>query len=128
MKPNQKMKSGLQYGRALVNSGISGLRSGMDSHLQGQPVCEALSDSARGALGLAAIGTCAALVGSYLSGKRNRRTKAVGYGVVGSTIGFILGLTWKTRELTGCMGRSALKEMGTVRDQHWLSTHPIDYA
>ena len=77
---------------------------------------------------MAAIGTCAALIGSCFSGRRNRNAKAVGYGVAGSTIGFILGLTWKTRELTGCMGRSALKEMGTVRDQHWLSTHPIDYA
>jgi hypothetical protein len=43
-------------------------------------------------------------------------------------IGLIVGLAWKTRELTASMGRSALKEMGTVRDQHWLQNHPIDYA
>ena len=125
MKPDGRVKSRLQYGRELVNSGLSGLRSGRESHLQGQPLSEALTDSARGALGLAAIGTCAALVGSYFSGRRNRSAKAVGYGVAGSAIGFILGLTWKTRELTACMGRSALKEMGTVRDQHWLQ-HPSD--
>ena len=128
MKPDGKMKSRLQYGRALVNSGISGLRNGRDSHLRGQPLCDALTGSARGALGLAAIGTCAALIGSCFSGRRNRSAKAVGYGVAGSAIGFLLGLSWKTRDLTACMGRSALKEMGTVRDQHWLQTHPIDYA
>ena len=128
MKPQKRVTSGLRYGRELVNSGLSGLRTGRESHLQGQPLSEALTDSARGALGLAAIGTCAALVGSCLSGQRNRRTKTVGYGVAGSVIGFIIGLTWKTRELTASMGRSALKEMGTVRDEHWLRTHPIDYA
>ena len=73
MKPDGKMKSRLQYGRALVNSGISGLRNGRDSHLHGQPLSEALTDSARGALGLAAIGTCAALIGSCFSGRRNRK-------------------------------------------------------
>jgi hypothetical protein len=128
MKPNEKVKDRLQYGRALVNSGLSGLRNGRDSHLQGQPLSEVLTTSSRGALGLAAIGTCAALIGSCFSGRRHRSAKAVGFGVAGSAIGFILGLTWKTRELTACMGRSAMKEMGAVRDEHWLRSHPIDYA
>jgi hypothetical protein len=127
MEPEGKIKSGLQYGRALVNSGMSGLRSGRDTHLHGQPLCSVLSESARGAIGLAAIGTCAALFGSCFS-RRDRRAKAVGYGVAGSVIGLVVGLAWKTRELTACMGRSALKEMGTVRDEHWLQNHPIDYA
>jgi hypothetical protein len=26
------------------------------------------------------------------------------------------------------MGRTSLKQMGAVRDQHWLERHPIDYA
>ncbi len=128
MEPHGKVKNGLQYGRALVNSGLSGLRNGRDSHLHGQPLSDVMTDSARGALGLAAIGTCAALLGSCFSGRRNRSTKAVGFGVAGSLIGFVLGLSWTTRELTASMGRSALKEMGTVRDEHWLQTHPIDYA
>jgi hypothetical protein len=128
MKPEDRMKSGLQYGRALVNSGLSGLRNGRDSHLHGQPLSDILTGSARGALGLAAIGTCAALLGSCVSGRRNRSAKAVGFGVVGSVIGLAVGLAWKTRELTASMGRCALKEMGAVRDEHWLQTHPIDYA
>src|SRR5271167_4002316 len=99
MKPDGRVRSRLQYGRKLVNSGLSGLRSGRDSHLQGQPFSEALTDSARGALGLAAIGTCAALVGSYFSGRTHRRAKAVGFGVMGSVIGLAVGLAWKTREL-----------------------------
>ncbi len=128
MKPDTKFKNGLQYGRALVNSGLTGLRSGCDEHLQGQPLSGVLGDSARGAIGLAAIGTCAALVGSCFSGRRHRSVKTVGFGVMGSVIGLAIGLAWKTRELTGSMGRSALKQIGTVRDEHWLETHPIDYA
>ena len=128
MEPNGKVRNGLQYGRALVNSGLSGLRNGRDSHLHGQPLSDVMTGSARGALGLAAVGTCAALIGSCFSGRRNRSAKAVGFGVAGSLIGFVLGLSWTTRELTASMGRSALKEMGTVRDEHWLQTHPIDYA
>ena len=127
MNPDEKVKSSLHYGRALVNSGLSGLRNGRDSHLHGQPLSGALTESARGAIGLAAIGTCAALIGSYFA-DRDRRARAVGYGVAGSVIGLIVGLAWKTRELTASMGRSALKEMGTVRDEHWLQNHPIDYA
>ena len=128
MRPSEKVKSRVQYGRALVNSGLSGLRTGRDSHLNGQPLSDALGKSARGALGLAAIGTCAALVGSCFSGRTHRRAKAVGFGVIGSVIGLTVGLAWKTRELTASMGRCALKEMGTARDEHWLQNHPIDYA
>ncbi len=127
MEPDGKIRGELQYGRELLNSGLSGLRRGRDSHLHGQPLSGVLSESARGAIGLAAIGTCAALFGSCFS-RRDRRAKVVGYGVAGSVIGLLVGLAWKTRELTACMGRSALKEMSTVRDEHWLQNHPIDYA
>ena len=127
MNRDGKVKSGLHYGRDLVNSGLAGLRNGRDSHLHGQPLSGALTGSARGALGLAAIGTCAALIGSCFA-DRDRKAKAVGYGVAGTVIGLLVGLAWKTRELTRSMGRSALKEMGTVRDEHWLQRHPIDYA
>ena len=128
MRPSEKVKSGVQYGRTLVNSGLSGLRNGRDSHLHGQPLSDALSKSARGALGLAAIGTCAALMGSCFAGRTHRKAKTVGFGVMGSVIGLAVGLAWKTRELTASMGRSALKEMGVARDEHWLQKHPIDYA
>jgi len=128
MEPEGKIRRRLHYGRELFNSGLSGLRNGRVAHLQRQPLYGVLSESARGALGLAAIGACAALAGSCLSGRRDRSAKAVGYGVAGGLVGMLLALGWKTRELTACMGRSALKEMGAVRDQRWLENHPIDYA
>jgi len=128
MQSDSRKKSGLQYSRALVNSGLTGLRNGRDAHLHGQPLSGVLTDSARGALGLAAIGTCAALLGSCFSRRPNRSVKAAGFGVVGSVIGLAVGLAWKTRSLTASMGRCAWREMGAVRDEHWLQNHPIDYA
>jgi hypothetical protein len=122
MQPEGKMRNRLQYGRALVNSGLSGLRNGRVAHLQRQPLYGVLNESARGALGLAAIGTCAALLGSCVAARRSRSAKAVGYGVAGSIIGLAVGLAWKTRELTASMGRSALKEMSNVRAQSGTNT------
>ena len=54
--------------------------------------------------------------------------KTVACGLVGSAIGFVAGFAWKTRDLTEGMAHSAAKQMGVVRDQHWLERHPIDYA
>jgi hypothetical protein len=48
--------------------------------------------------------------------------------VAGGAIGFAAGFTWKTRDLTASMARSAMKEMGTVRDEHWIEKHPVDYG
>jgi hypothetical protein len=112
-------KTKLHYGRALVHSGLSGLRSGRDSQLEGRRLSAALS--------LAALGACAGLLGFHRHDRRSI-SRTVVFVVAGSAIGFAAGFTWKTRNLTASMARSAMKEMGTVRDEHWIEKHPIDYA
>jgi len=47
---------------------------------------------------------------------------------MGSAIGFGLGLAWKSRGLTESIASSSLHSIGKVRDEHWLESHPIDYA
>jgi hypothetical protein len=76
------------------------------------------------------------LVGAYIGalgaalGTRRRRA----YGVVmisttlGAVIGFTTGMAWGTRRLTGGIVQGAKKNIGAVRDAHWLERHPIDYA
>lgn len=128
MKPDGHSTAYLRYGRTLVKSGVAGLRSGRESHLHGQPLSEVLSESARASLSLATIGACAGLLRICVSGRRGRFPKTLAWSVVGSAIGFCAGFAWQTRELTASMGRSSLKQMGAVRDQHWLERHPIDYA
>jgi hypothetical protein len=127
MKPDGSSRTYLHYGRTLVKSGVAGLRSGRESHLNGQPLSAVLTQSARASLSLATVGACVGLLRFYVSGRR-RLPKTVAWSVIGSAIGFCAGFAWKTRELTASMGRSSLKQIGAVRDEHWLERHPIDYA
>jgi hypothetical protein len=128
MKPDRAATTYLRYGRTLVKSGVSGLRSGRECHLNGQPLSEVLTQSARASLSLATIGACVGLLRFYASGHRGRVLKTIAWSAIGSAVGFCAGFAWKTRELTASMGRSSLKQMGVVRDEHWLERHPIDYA
>jgi hypothetical protein len=37
-------------------------------------------------------------------------------------------MAWKSRHLSASVAGSAMKNIGKVRDQQWLTKHPIDYA
>jgi hypothetical protein len=128
MKPDETVRNRFDYAKDLVESGVSGLRSGRDSHLNGQPLSTVLSQSARRSLAMALIGASAGLLELSSKNRRNRAAKAVALAVVGSAIGFLAGLAWQTRGLTGNMLRSASKQVGAVRDEQWLERNPIDYA
>ncbi len=104
------------------------MRSGRESYLHGQPLSEALTGSARASLGMAAVGACAGLLQLYLTRRRGTVPRTVASGMFGGAIGFCVGFTWRNRGLTASMARSALRQVGLVRDQHWLQRHPIDYA
>jgi hypothetical protein len=128
MKADRSSSKYFRYGRTLVQSGVSGLRNGRETHLNGKPLSSVLTQSARASISLATIGACAGLLRLYVSDRRGRVPKTVAWSVIGSAIGFCAGFAWKTRDLTASMGRSSLKQMRVVRDEHWLERHPIDYA
>ncbi len=125
---NAQVESQLRYGRELVKSGMSGLTSGRDAHLNGRALSDVLAESARASLGIATLGACAGLLRYYLPARRGRLAKTIACGLLGAAFGFLAGFGWKTRALAESMTRSAAKQMSTVRDQHWLELHPIDYA
>ncbi len=122
------MKQSIRYGRRLVASGLSGLRSARRAQMDEQRLAEALTQSACASLALAAIGTCAGLLRSYLRGRRGQLTRTAAYGVAGGAIGFCAAFIWKTRDVSDSMARSALKNMRGVRDERWLQRHPINYG
>jgi hypothetical protein len=128
MRSDRAVDSYLRYGRSLANSGAAGMRSGRDAYLDGKPLGAVLTQKARASLGLAAIGACAGLLQCLVSGRDRRIPKSILLGAVGSAVGFIAGFSWKTRDLTRSMVQGAAKNMGSVRDGHWLERHPIDYA
>ena len=128
MRAQDSIGSQIRYGRELVKSGVDGLSNGRDAHLNGRPLSDVLGQSARASLGLATLGACAGLLRYYLPARRARLAKTLACGLLGGAFGFLAGFGWKTRELAESMTRSAARQMGTVRDQHWLDRHPIDYA
>lgn len=123
------VKSSLDYGRKLVDSGIEGARSSRDTSLGAKPVAMVLSRSARDSWGPAVIGASIGVLSAYLQRKhRHARAVAMGYTLLGAVVGFGTGMAWGTRRLTGTVVRGAKKGIDAVRDEHWLERHPINYA
>jgi hypothetical protein len=123
-------KSSVDYGRKLVNSAVEGARDGEDEFLdvQEEALAPYLGESARHAIRPAVIGAglgvLAACVGS---GQRSGARIVVG-GLLGGALGFGAGLLWDSRQLTASVTSGAWKSINKTRDEHWLETHPIDYA
>ena len=121
-------RSSADYGRELLHSGIDGARSGREAFLQGESLTPFLGDSVRSALMPAALGACIGLLGSCPGQRQKSIGRALAFGLLGSAIGLGAGVAWESRRLTASATRSALRGMGRVRDEHWLTRHPIDYA
>ncbi|HUB79867.1 MAG TPA: hypothetical protein VMB03_13765 [Bryobacteraceae bacterium] len=64
---------------------------------------------------------------SRLGKRSTASTVAIG-ALIGSVVGFGAGIAWESRQFTGAVARTAKREIGAVRDAHWLERHPIDYA
>jgi hypothetical protein len=68
------------------------------------------------------------VLSSYPGYREKSITRALVYGLLGGAIGLGAGLAWESRRLTASVAGGALRNIGRVRDEHWLSKHPIDYA
>jgi hypothetical protein len=128
MRTKRGFSEYVRSGRAVLESGISGLSRGEDSYLQGQPLSAVLAAPARNSLRIGLIGACIGLLRLSREPRSKRLVKGIFYGTVGSAIGFCAGFIWNTRQLTGTMARSALHQVDNTRDNLWLERHPIDYA
>jgi hypothetical protein len=122
------VKSNVDYGRRLVDSGIDGARTGQEEFLDGKPLTPFLGESVKSALVPAAIGVCVGVLAGYPIWKKKSTGVTVAYGLLGGAIGLTTGLAWKSRHLSASVAGSAMRNIGKVRDEEWLSKHPIDYA
>jgi hypothetical protein len=120
-------QSEVEYGRKVLHSGLAGARSGREAFLNGRPLTPFVNEAVRNASVPAAVG---ALLGVLVSQPRDRQAacKAIGFAILGGTIGLGLGMAWQSRGLTASVTGAALGSIGKVRDEHWLERHPIDYA
>jgi len=128
MNFSQWKKSNADYGRKLLNSGLEGARSGREAFLSGRPQAPFLNESARHAVTAAAIGTGIGLLGSFSAIRHKSPGRAVAFGVLGGVLGLGAGVAWENRCLGASVVSGALRNIGRVRDEHWLEKNPIDYA
>jgi hypothetical protein len=128
MESRGSLGCNLMYSRSLIDSGISGLRSGCESYLKGRSLPGVLGDPACHSLAFAALGAIAGLIPLFSGTRRGRTQKSLAYGAVGCAIGFSAGFAWQTRQLTSSMARGAMKKIAATNDERWLERHPIDYA
>jgi hypothetical protein len=124
----QWSSSSLHYGRELLDSGLEGARSGEQAFLAGARLSPYLKRSARVAVAPAALGACLGFLGSHPGSRHKSAARAFACGVLGCMVGFGAGIAWDNRRLAASIASSARKNIGKVRDQHWLDRHPIDYA
>ena len=128
MTLRQWSSSNLHYGRKLLDSGLQGARSGEKAFLHGARLTPYLDRSVRIALAPAALGACLGLIGSHPGCRRRSAGRAFTYGVLGCVVGFGAGVAWRSRGLAASVASGAMRNIGRVRDEHWLERHPIDYA
>ena len=121
-------ESEVEYGRNVLNSGLAGARSGREAFLHGRPLTPFLGDAVRNASTPAAAGAVLGILGSFPGDHPRSAKRAVAFGLLGWAIGLGVGIAWQSRAFTFCVAHGALRNMGRVRDEHWLERHPIDYA
>jgi hypothetical protein len=121
-------ESEVAYGRKVLTSGLAGARSGRKAFLNGKPLTPFLERIVRDASAPAALGAFVGLLGSFPGRDHKSAKRALVFGCLGWAIGLGMGIAWQTRGLTACAANGALKNIGRTRDEHWLETHPIDYA
>jgi len=121
-------KMNAEYGRELLHSGIEGARSGGEAFLNGESFAPFFGESVRSALKPAALGACLGVLGSYSGYREKSISRALACGLLGGAIGLGAGVAWESRRLSASIADGALKNIGRVRDEHWLTKHPIDYA
>jgi hypothetical protein len=121
-------KSEVDYGRKVLSSGLEGARCGREAFLNGRSLTPLLSESVRNALKPAALGACIGVLAAYPGNRHKSIGRVLAFGLVGSAIGMIAGVAWENRSLVTSAAGEAARNIGRVRDEHWLEEHPIDYA
>jgi hypothetical protein len=123
------VKSNVDYGRRLVESGMAGAECAGKEFLHKEPLCPFLGESARKAL---KFSTAAACLGTGLAfvtkAHRKKALDTVAFAIAGAAFGFAAGVTWESRRFLASMTRQAIKDVNATRDEHWLEKNPIDYA
>jgi hypothetical protein len=128
MKVGEWSKSTADYSKQLLHVGREGAALGRELYLHGEHLGAFFNHSARTALKPAVLGAFIGLLTAYPAHRERLARRAVACGLLGCAVGFAGAVAWQSRRLAGSIASGAMKNIERVRDEHWLKTHPIDYA
>ncbi|MGJ5818975.1 hypothetical protein [Paludibaculum fermentans] len=128
MKLGSWVKSNIEYGRDLVESGLEGASTVRKASFGDDEIAGEFSRAAEESLLPALIGACIGAAAGYITDDRKAGRGALIGGVVGGAIGFTGGLAWGSRRVTGALAGGAMKKINAARDEHWLEKHPVVYG
>src|SRR5215831_13867053 len=120
--------SSVDYGRRLVNSGFNGAKNGSSEFLKGKPIAAVMTNSARGAVCPAVLGTLVGVVSGALGTGKRSLSRSLIFGFAGCAVGFAAGVAWKNRQLAAHVAQGAARSIGRVRQEHWMEQNSIAYA
>jgi hypothetical protein len=126
MRIPASLKSEFTYSRKLFEAGLNAASVGDGA--QNETLAREFTRAARAAWAPAAVGVAVGVLGVCLVAKSRSGRGALVGGLLGGVLGFGGGVAWGSREAASAIARRAAKNLGAVRDQHWLEKHPIAYA
>jgi hypothetical protein len=71
---------------------------------------------------------CVGVLVGYPICRRKSPAVTWAYGLLGCAIGLTTGVAWTSRHLGASVASGALKNIGKVRDEQWLTKNPVNYA
>ena len=128
MSISEKVKENLAYSKELLDSGFDGANEARKAVLASEETTDMVTIAAQESWQSATLGVLAGAICGVLADDRKPVRGVIAGGLLGAVLGFAGSFAWKTRPLTSAMTREAGKRIGTVRDGHWLSKHPINYG
>ena len=128
MSISEKVKENLAYSKELLDSGLEGANEARKAVLASEETTDLVTIAAQESWQPATLGVLAGAICGVLADDRKPVRGVIAGGLLGAVLGFAGSFAWKTRPLTSAMTRGAGKRIGTARDGHWLSKHPINYG
>ncbi len=125
MSFSETIKEDLAYAHELLASGLAGAKEARKTVLESK---EKLAAAAQKSWQGSSIGVLAGAILGALADDREPLRGGIAGGLLGAGVGFAAIFAWKTRPLASAVAHEAGKRIGMVRDQHWLSKHPVNYG
>ena len=122
------IKDNIAYSKELLEAGIEGANEARREVLASEKTTDMVASAAQESWQPAALGVFVGAICGVLADDRKPIRGVIAGGLFGAVLGFAGSFAWKTRPLTTAMARKAGRNIGKVRDEHWLTKNPVNYG